>query len=202
MRIYLTRHGETDWNRTERMQGSNDIPLNQAGIRQSENLADCLAGRQLPIQRIYTSRLSRAEQTARIVGERLHAPIVICPGLEEMYYGDWQGKTFQEMRRQNPEEFEKWVNDPLNYPTLNGESYLDIRERFLKAIYNIAAMESTGDILVVTHGALIMTLMCYLTTTPMKDCFRFAPQNVEGYALAYNKEHQSLSVLGRFPYIE
>ena len=97
MRIFMARHGETDWNVERRIQGSTDIPLNENGIRQAHSLAGYLerqvVGKGGTITHIFTSPLERAKETAEIVGARLRVPVEAVSGLEEMNFGICEGKS-------------------------------------------------------------------------------------------------------------
>ena len=89
MRIYLIRHGQTDWNVEGKVQGSTDIPLNETGRRQAACLAKGMAGR--PVVQIFSSRLKRAFETARTVGESQNVRVETGEGLEEISFGVWEG---------------------------------------------------------------------------------------------------------------
>src|SRR4029078_6301282 len=89
--LLLVRHGETDWNAPGRLQGHTDRPLNDYGRRQARELADRLGDD--GIAAIYASDLSRAKETAEIVGARLGLPVVIDADLRERNWGSWEGLT-------------------------------------------------------------------------------------------------------------
>ncbi|HJU36658.1 MAG TPA: histidine phosphatase family protein [Gaiellaceae bacterium] len=133
--LLLVRHGETDWNADGRLQGQTDRPLSDFGRRQAQQLADELADEEL--EAIYSSDLSRARETAEIVGERLGLPVVLDPELREKDWGTWEGLTAVE-------------RDRVEFV---GESTDAHQERMLRALRRIAANHSAGDrVLVVTHG--------------------------------------------------
>ena len=95
MIIYLVRHGETDWNRQNRLQGIEDIELNETGRRQSTECADSFTG--IPIDRILSSPLKRAKKTADIMAARMGiAPVIIEQELTERDFGKLSGLTFEE----------------------------------------------------------------------------------------------------------
>jgi broad specificity phosphatase PhoE len=132
--LLLVRHGETDWNAAGRLQGHTDRPLNDHGRLQAEELAERLAGE--GADAIYASDLSRAKQTAEIVGARLGLPVVIDADLREKNWGNWEGLTGDERVQV---EFE-------------GESTKDHRERVLRAVRRIAERHPGQRVVVVTHG--------------------------------------------------
>ena len=132
--LLLVRHGETDWNADGRLQGQTDRPLSDFGRRQARQLADELADEEL--EAIYSSDLSRARETAEIVGERLGLPVVLDPDLREKDWGTWEGLTAVE-------------RDRVEFV---GESTEAHQDRMLRALRRIAESHPGGHVLVVTHG--------------------------------------------------
>lgn len=133
--LLLVRHGETDWNADGRLQGQTDRPLNEYGRRQARQLADELAGEEF--EAIYASDLSRARETAEIVGERLGLSVALDPDLREKDWGTWEGLT--------PVE-----RDRVEFV---GESTEAHQERMLRALGRISERHPDGGrVLVVTHG--------------------------------------------------
>jgi probable phosphoglycerate mutase len=169
--IVLVRHGETDWNLERRYQGHLDPPLNAAGRAQSERLAQELAGE--AFDAIYSSDLSRALETAEIVGARLGLPVVTDPGLREVDLGSWAGLT----RAQVIERFGE-------SPTHDGETRGEHTGRVVEAVRRIAARHPAGTILVVTHGGSIRAIEAAATgASPrvMANCetFRLAGEQLD-----------------------
>lgn len=92
MDIYLIRHGETDWNRMKKLQGTTDIPLNAYGIELAEKTAEGL--KDVPFDRIYTSPLIRARKTAEIIRGDRPIEIIETDGLKEISFGDYEGLCY------------------------------------------------------------------------------------------------------------
>jgi probable phosphoglycerate mutase len=133
--LLLVRHGETDWNADGKLQGQTDRPLSEYGRRQARQLADELADEDFAA--IYASDLSRARETAEIVGERLGLPVALDPDLREKDWGTWEGLT--------PVE-----RDRVEFV---GESTEAHQERMLLALRRISERHPDGGrVLVVTHG--------------------------------------------------
>src|SRR5262245_6113995 len=132
--LLLVRHGETDWNAEGRLQGHTDRPLNTWGREQAKRLAEQLSGDS--IDAVYASDLSRAKETAEIVGERLGLPVVIDPDLREKDWGNWEGLT-------GPER------DQVEFV---GETTQAHARRMLRADQRIAERHPGQRVLVVTHG--------------------------------------------------
>jgi broad specificity phosphatase PhoE len=147
LRIYLARHGQTEWNAAGRMQGSADIPLNERGRAQARELADRLAG--IPLDAIYSSTLQRSAQTAEALRGR--APIQALAGLNEQSVGAFTGMTQDERDRARREAFERRSHDPDD--TLDGgESARQHFARVDAAVKDIRARHPTGSVLIVGHG--------------------------------------------------
>lgn len=163
MSILFVRHGETDWNIAKRVQGTTDIPLNENGRKQAELLCENLEKESVNLRRIYSSRQIRALTTAKIAGSRFNIPVKVIPGLEEMNFGLFEGHTWDEIGVLYPDELIKWQSDKRYNKAPNGESYQDLLERLFSGLNQI--MEemkdnySDGDVLILTHGAVIMSLI-------------------------------------------
>lgn len=159
MRLYLIRHGQTDWNVAKKIQGSTDIPLNDMGKKQAGCLARGMEYR--PVTKVYTSRLKRAYETGCAIAESQKVAVEKIPGLEEVGYGVWEGLTIEEIAEQYPKELEQWYSSPVDVAPPGGESQTEIYERGKKAIDRIMA-EAKGDVAIVSHGAMVVFLLEYL----------------------------------------
>ena len=154
MRLYMVRHGETDWNKAKKVQGRADIPLNAYGRELAEKTAEGLRG--ISFDLAYTSPLSRAKETAQIVLQ-----------IQEICFGDYEGIVYRgEGLDPQSAEFVKFFDDTANYiPKGDGESVGQLMERvdgFLKALYQNPELQDKM-ILLSTHGAAV---------TAMKNCIK------------------------------
>lgn len=170
LRLYLVRHGETDWNIESRIQGKTDIELNEKGRQQAEELADVL-GKEYGIKRIYTSGQKRAAETAKIVGQHLGIVPQVREGLEEINFGKWEGYTWRQVREMFPREYFIWHGNRRYEVPPEGESYQQLLDRLLPTLDDIMSKDRE-DVLNITHSAVIMTLMSYLYDTPFEDMAR------------------------------
>ena len=136
--LLLIRHGETDWNAEHRWQGHADVPLNARGREQAKALAEELAPE--GVDAIYASDLSRARDTAEIVGARLGVPVVVDPDLREIDVGGREGLTREEVAQRFPDG--GW----------DGETREQHAERVLRALHRIADRHPDGRVVVVGHG--------------------------------------------------
>lgn len=171
MKIYLVRHGETDWNLENKIQGQTDTLLNDNGKKQARELAEKVSREMGKVGSIYSSRQKRALETARIIGHELSLPPIVHQGLEEICLGEWEGYTWKQVREVFPEEYQNWHRNRRYQAPPKGESYQQLLNRLLPALDDIVKTEEQ-DTLLVTHSAVIMTLMSYIYDTPFEDMAR------------------------------
>jgi broad specificity phosphatase PhoE len=164
--IYYIRHGETQWNAEGRLQGAQDVPLNDLGRTQAAHagtiLADLLvrAGRSATSIAFVASPLGRARSTMELVRGTLNllpGDYAIDDRLREIGYGEWEGSTLAEMQALDPALFAsrqltKWTVAPPG-----GESYVAVQERVTDWYHQL-----TGDIVAVAHGGTARALMVAL----------------------------------------
>ncbi len=168
MKFLFVRHGETEWNVKKKIQGKTDIPLNEKGVQQAEELAEKLAAQGKKVAKVYTSPQLRAKKTAEILAEALHAECVCRDGLREMELGLWEGSNWSSIREEYGERYLYWNAHRRYTKTPEGESYNDVLERTLKTLRDIMD-EETEDVLVVTHSAVLMALFCYIAKEPFTE---------------------------------
>jgi probable phosphoglycerate mutase len=149
-RILLVRHGETDWNRDRRMQGHSDQPLNDTGRGQARALADELAKE--PLEAVYSSDLSRAQETARIVADAHGLQVTTLPDLRERHFGTWEGLSDAEIQERFPEQI---ASGALG----DGETREEMDRRVLEALQQIAREHPGSTVLVVSHGGPLRSVL-------------------------------------------
>lgn len=154
--FWLVRHGETLWNAERRLQGWLDIPLNEKGKKQSEQLARFLASAAFAtdIHAIYSSDLSRAHETAQIATRSLGQTIITDPGLRERSYGIYQGEDWSSLSKASDGKALIDFRKP-DQPIEGGESYLAFSQRVSRAFEGIAHQHPGQNVLVFTHGGVI-----------------------------------------------
>jgi broad specificity phosphatase PhoE len=152
-RLYLVRHGATEWNTTKRAQGQADVPLTAEGRIQATDTAERLA--RTDVAGVYSSDLTRASDTARLIAASHGLDVVEDPDLREIDQGDWTGLTTDEIRTKWPD---RW--GPARHYTERpgGESPQQVRKRALEAIRRIVEKHPDEDVVVVSHGGTIRWL--------------------------------------------
>ncbi len=156
-RVYIVRHGETDYNHNGRWQGTLDIPLNPKGREQAQAAAFALEG--LTIDKMYASDLSRAFETAKAIANakgvgNIHTDV----RLREISVGVFQGLTRQEIADTYPLEFNYWQHDD-RYVVPRGESRMQLQERAYAFWQDVIETDTVSNIVVVTHGGTIRWLL-------------------------------------------
>lgn len=161
MRVLLVRHGQSEWNATRRLQGQADIPLSDLGRDQARRLAPVIAG--LDVSHVLTSDLSRAAETARLIGLPLAVP---TPSLREIDVGDWTGAEITDLRGERPADYAAWRAG--SFAPKGGELWADFRTRVVSAI-EAARPASGANLLAVCHGGVIRALLDhYLGLSPRR----------------------------------
>lgn len=166
MRLFLIRHGETEWNRLGRIQGQADIPLNSRGIYQAEMASFCI--RNIDFEDVFTSPLTRAKQTAEIICQTRKNAIIVEPLLIEISYGVREGQNIEEIMSDEKNELFNYFNAPeIFVPPLNGESIIHLKKRcssLLNKLENVP--DSDQNILLITHGAFIRGMISVVERLP------------------------------------
>lgn len=158
--VYLTRHGQTEWNIEKRLQGRGNSPLTKSGIDRAEELRERI--RELHIDAIYSSPIERALHTANILKGEKNIEVITNEGLMEMCFGDYEGRRTDEVMSENPD----WnivliMHGDINLCAPNGETLGSVRDRVKNAMDNILEDNKGKTILVVAHGITLKALMYY-----------------------------------------
>jgi broad specificity phosphatase PhoE len=159
-RIYLVRHGATQLTAENRFSGAVGVDLSEEGRRQAARLGDRL--RRDGIDAIYSSSLSRAVETATIIGGRCGVTPAIVDSLREIDHGHWEGLTRAEVEERFAAEYKAWEEDPFTYAPEGGESGVAVLARALPCIRDVVTNHPAQNVLVVSHKATIRILISSL----------------------------------------
>ena len=167
--IYIVRHGDIGLGTDKRYIGQSDLPLSVLGLKQATLLKEIFS--RVPLDKIVCSDLGRTQQTADIIAAAHHIVPIARVELRELNMGDWEGKTFSEIRATYPKEFKERGEDLANYRTPLGESFSDCSKRVLPVFESLAqANEST--LLIVGHAGVNRVLLCHVLGVPLENVFR------------------------------
>jgi broad specificity phosphatase PhoE len=158
--IYFLRHGETTASQTGGYCGTLDPDLTPEGYQMAEDFAD--AYRSLPWVAVFSSPLRRAAATAKPLCEAAGIRMQLKEGLREIAFGQWEGKTPEDINREFHDDYVRWLADPgWNAPT-RGERGIDIARRSSLVLEEIEETYTTGNVLIVSHKATIRIMLCFL----------------------------------------
>lgn len=179
LKLYIVRHGQTEWNLVEKFQGQLNSPLTEKGKMKIKETARNLEN--VVFSAVYTSELGRTIGTAEIILENNNfeknkdvnkkLKLERLAELNEIYFGKWQGLNFKEIFLKYPEEAHNYFYDVKNYCAKNvgGEELKDGLERFLNGLKKIVSKNDGGNILIVTHGTVLELFFNYIENKEASD---------------------------------
>jgi len=165
--FYFLRHGEAAWNAEGRFCGSTDVPLSDVGRRQAQLLARRL--QPIRVECLYSSPLGRTRETARLIGEPIGRETVVDPRLTELNYGAWEGQTLEEFKRAYPAIYRAWDADPANVAPPGGETGVQLIERVMPFMAEVAQRHPSGNVVVVCHKTVCRLLACHIMGVPLSE---------------------------------
>ena len=188
-RLWLVRHGLTDWNTQHRFCGHSDIPLSAQGRVQATWLAEQL--QKETIAALYASDLVRARETAENIANKRTSPVQIreLAAWREIDFGDWEGLTYAQIEEQFKDQL-GFFTDPEHYSPPNGESLAHMQQRVkdaLSAIVYSDVSPAAGDVVIVSHGGPLRILLCSILGMPIQRQWRL------------RLDHGSLSAIDLLP---
>ena len=160
VRVLLVRHGETVWNQENRWQGQADTPLSETGYDQARQLARRLQNEERPIRAIYTSDLSRARDTADILGQVLGVTPLETAAWREMNIGTWSGLTTSEVATRHAEEWAR-LRQGEDLPRGGGETFAQFQGRLVQSSQRFIRDHRGEQIIVVTHGGAVRAFLLH-----------------------------------------
>lgn len=158
MKVYVIRHGQTDWNLAQKTQGKTDIELNKTGIEQARKAKEKI--NKCKIDLIYCSPLKRAKETAKIVNEDKKYKIIYEKDLEERGFGDFEGKTKEEIKEMVG-DWEKIHDYKINSNERNIEPIKDVCNRVWNFLDKVKEEQAGKNILIVTHAGVCRAINAY-----------------------------------------
>lgn len=186
LRIYLARHGQTDWNAERRLQGHTDIELNETGRRQAAELAARLDG--VELDAIYSSQLRRSRDTAQVVaGGR---KVVSLAELNEQMLGEFEGAYLDGRDSEAVTEFERRSADP-NDTMSGGESIEQHLARVSSALEQIRGRHPSGRILIVGHGGTNAQILRALLGLSFEEAGGISQANSELYLIELSPDRDT-----------
>ncbi len=174
-RLILIRHGQTVWNKIGKYQGQADIELSELGLEQAAQL-----GKNFPytdVKAVYASSLKRAMDTGRAVADRFGLEVVGCDELREIYFGDWEGLTYDEIHDGWPEAHEGLFNRPDITVCPNGEGFAQVQERAVAKLQELLKKHEGETFVIAAHGGVNRTILCYALGLPVQYMWNIRQDN-------------------------
>ena len=186
LKLFITRHGETEWNVENRFHGRLDAPLTQKGKECALALGRSLLD--IPFDRVYSSSTKRALDTANLICNNRNQKIIAEDLLMEIDLGAWDGELVNDVKENDKKEFNNFWNAPTLFSPKGGESLAELRERAAQVLKKITSHHLEGNILIVTHSALLKAMLTVVKNLPVSEIWSGSfPPGTSLTILEYNK---------------
>ncbi|MDO5707477.1 MAG: histidine phosphatase family protein [Andreesenia angusta] len=156
-KIYLLRHGQSLGNENKIIQGQMNTELSKKGREQAYDIAKRFDI--FKIDKIYTSNLSRAEETAQIIGSEINIDYEIVPEFIELSFGNWEGLDFDKVKSKYRDDFELWKKSPHKFNKDGFEGIETAKNRMIRGLDRITKEDGLENILIVSHGSAIKSMI-------------------------------------------
>lgn len=184
-RLFIVRHGETDFNRKQMMQGRGlDAPLNETGKKQAVRIASLLESESA--DQLVTSSMMRSIQTAQPLAKLQSLPIQTYDELDEMNFGEFEGRKSADIRDELDRIYNEWSMGNLSLPIPGGESPMEVFERADGRIKELIANPVTQTIFMILHGRLIRILLSVWLGHGLKNMHKIEHHNGSIYHILKN----------------
>lgn len=167
-KIFLIRHGETDWNKQRRYCGHSDIPLNKKGMRQAKKISRRIKHEKFDT--IYSSTAIRAIQTANLATG--NKPLRKIAKIREMNFGIFEGLTHQQLLEKYPKIYQTWLNDPVNTKIPQGESAKQFANRIKNTLGEIITKNKGNTIAIFAHAGSIRIIIADILKLSLKNIWK------------------------------
>ena len=175
-KLYLIRHGQSEWNELKKIQGQTNTNLTKHGKDQAKMLANMLIDENIDV--IYTSDLNRAKDTAKTISEKINKPLIYSEFLREIKFGIWEGLTISEVEDRYKDQYLIWNKSPDELILDNAETLQILKDRVMNWINLILLENKEKNIAIVSHGTTLKVLMLSLLGIPLCHYKNFSISNV------------------------
>lgn len=199
-RVILVRHARTTWNDQGKYGGHTDVSLDELGKQQIIKVAERMA--KYPIKAVYASDLQRAYQTALAIAQVHNLSVEQFGDLREINFGQWEGKTYNEIVKEQQELMEAWLKDPFNTKIPDGETMAQMQKRVAKCLLEIVRKHPEETIVVVTHAGPIWTMLSYILEVPLQYYWRIKQSNTAVNIIDFYDEQGIICLLNDTSHLE
>lgn len=168
-RIFLFRHGQVEGHEEKRYNGQVNVPLTSLGREQSGRVRDYLNG--ISLDAVYSSDLDRSRYCALLIAEAHNLDVVTDASLRELHIGDWEGRTWSELREAYPDDWQARLKDLVNFQVPGGESLQDAANRIRPSLRRIIKRHMGGNVALVAHGGVNRIILLDAIGAPLQQAF-------------------------------
>ena len=192
-KLFLVRHGESEWNVLKRIQGQQNVALTDRGKLQARLFAKRLLNEN--IDSIYSSDLDRAYNTAVIIGNMLKIDVNPMPGLREIDFGKWEGISYDNISDIDSKEIILWRKAPEKLKVDGAETLEELQLRAMSEIYRIMDTEKKHNVLIVSHSATLKTIILGLLDMKLSNFKNITLDNVGLTIIEFRDYNRVLKLL-------
>ena len=193
-RVILIRHGQTAWNRVERIRGQADISLDEFGLAQAEATALQVVDQWKPTA-VYCSPLTRALQTAQPIVRLLGLQAIPVAGFIDMNFGQWQGLSYSEVEQRWPDAARAWLEAPQTVVFPGGESLAQVQERTMATLHELIQRHLNSEIAIVAHTVVNRVVLCAVLGLDNSNHWRLGQDTCAINVLTWRAGTYSLELL-------
>lgn len=168
--IYIIRHGHTEPTENGKLYNDPDVELTERGKEQAKALGEWLAKEKPDI--LLSSTARRVVSTASLIAEKLRIKNIPQKGLDEWSVGEWEGRTYLEVKKEDPEDYKSWASDPIKNAPPGGESIEDLHHRVRGRIKELVAEHKGKTIALVTHAGVTRSILVESLEMPVRNFWR------------------------------
>ncbi len=170
MELHLIRHGQTNWNEERRVQGQSESQLTELGIQQAKTVGEKIRG--LSFDKLYCSSSRRTRETADHAFAHHAQKVTYLDSLREIFLGPWEGRLYDEIEEEDPDSFRHFWHEPHAFNVLGAETFYEMQERAMTTIREIASHSSGQRVAIISHGALIKSVLAHVEQLPMEELWK------------------------------
>ena len=187
MELHLIRHGQTNWNEERRAQGQSESELTYKGKEQALELGKKIS--HMKFDQIFCSSSLRTRQTAELIFPNQALNIQYLDSLKEIFLGSWEGRLYKDIEIANPESHKHFWEEPHLFDLRGAENFYQLQKRAINTVQEITKDFASKKVVIVSHGALIKSLLCDAERKPLKELW--SPPRMHNCAhsiIVYKKE--------------
>lgn len=174
--LILIRHGQTDWNRQKRIQGSLDMPLNEDGKKEAKSISGELAN--FKIDAVYSSPVSCSFNTASEVAVPHKVRVKKTKQLNDLDQGVWQGLLIDDVKKRYKKQYSLWKTSPTSGCPPKGESIKDASDRAISFVHKAVDQNKNGSICIVSGNIILSVIKCHLKNIELENMWKFIPDKI------------------------